>query len=371
MGQLPATHLGQLPSTHPGQSSTTHPGQSSTTQISQLPLHQFDHLLPSHINQIQPRDSTHDVSNKNGELTNKILTELHKLRLDMNQQQSTPEHKNINDLYQLNNLELQLQKLMQSNLVNDKQNQIQLFRLIKIFQELKNDLLLKTAKGSQNVETDQIKHKLYQLDSQLKNMAKMCLHAPNIMGYVSDGHHQIGLIDRQGQIDYITQSLGSRKPHYIALRNSQTPKQPMVLPAVMEYINQPQHKDHLLIGQVTDSSQKLTIGLIMKNQNQQYLLLISPIPKLKDIPIFAMTSTHKEIQNGQQQACPPIQPGQKCLPGLKPSLYQGDRNWIQTHTENKLTPEPTMQTDTRTQQVADSFDPQLLSSAQFDYLDAV
>ena len=329
-------------------------------------------------------------NNQNSTLTNKILNELKQIRNEMkktNNPKTSHQSNNklLHELPKINNLELQLQKLMQSDIITDKNNQIQLFQLIKIFQQLKNNILFNSTQETGDHTYDLLKGRLSQLESQFQNMAKACLHAPNILGYMSDGQQHIGLIDKKGQIDYINQSARNIKPHYIALRNSQTPKQPMTLPAVVDYISQPQNKDHKLVGQVTDSSQHLSIGLIMENQNKQYLLLISPIPKLLNIPVMAITLSQKkngaiqQSQQAQQQAQqaqqaqqqPPITstqqscPSQKCLPGLQPSVYQADANWIpQNLNQNRQNKE-------KIQILADSFDPQILTDPQFNYLDSL
>ena len=331
---------------------------SRGTSIHPLSTSQYQELSQNYINNMQ--------------LTNKILEEIKQIKNEMKKNDIQPQKKiqespSSKQLLKINYLELELQKLMQSDIISDKNNQIQLFQLVKNFQQLKNDLLLNITQESGNQTYNLLKGRLNQLESQFQNMAKACLHAPNILGYVTNGKQHIGLIDKKGQIDYIQKSDKNQRPQYIALRNSKTPKQPMTLPSVIDYINQPQNKNHKLIGQLTDSSQQLSIGLIMEKQNQQYLLLISPIPKLSNIPVMAITFSHKmvtETQPTQRQQDCPSQSKQKCLPGLQSSVYQGDSNWLpsndhlnqQQREKNKL--------------IADSFDQQLFNDPQFDYLDS-
>jgi hypothetical protein len=321
----------------------------------------------------------------------KILDELRQLRKELhkNQQQKQPigefdrqqQDNQMKKLSQLNNIEMQLQRLMHSNIISDKKNQLQLFQLIKTFQQLKNDISLKLSgqisqtNNGNNCET--IKPRLNMLDMQLKNAEKMCLHAPNIFGYVSDGQNRVGLIDKSGYIDYINNFKQQQKPYYIALRNTRNRVPPMMLPAVVEYINRPEQKNHELIGQVVDSTQKLSVGLIMKNVEKQYLILIQPVPKLPEVPVLAVTLTHEQKStttgnrssmpeqrssqcdyksstlapgqkclNGLQSSMPEqrspqcdyksstLAPGQKCLNGLQSSVYQGNIEWTQTNSSN-------------------------------------
>jgi hypothetical protein len=149
-----------------------------------------------------------------------ILGELKKLRNEVRQVQNPRQAELKKEFTELNAIESQLQKLMRSDVMSDKTNQIQLFQLIKTFQHLKNNLLF----GNQQINPQlnqqinpqlnqqinpqlnqqinpQLNQRLSTLDAQLKNMEKMCLHAPNVLGYVSDGHDRVGIIDRNGQID--------------------------------------------------------------------------------------------------------------------------------------------------------------------------
>src|SRR5581483_1309715 len=202
--------------------------------------------------------------------------------------------------------------------------------------------------------TQIIKNRLNNLDMQLKNVEKMCLHSPNILGYISDGQNRVGLIDKQGHIDYINNFNRHQKPYYIALRNVRQGLSSMMLPSVVEYINQLQHKNHELIGQIVDPTQTLSIGLIMRNFGQQYLILINPVPKLIDIPVLAMTlSSSPRITTMKQELFPATQKlsaltqdsGTKdskityqCPTGSLLSLYRGNKDWTETENQSSRAP---------------------------------
>ncbi len=296
----------------------------------------------------------------NSNLKNKLLA-----------QKKIDSDKKMEKLQKLNNIESQLQKLMQSNMISDKKNQLQLFQLVKLFQDIKNDILLKLSESdSLNTigdDSEIIKNRLTMLDKKLKNMEKMCLHAPNVSGYVSDGNNRVGLIDQIGQIDYIGKYEQPLNPYYISFKNGQNKVPQMMLPTAVEYINQPENKDHELIGQVVDSTQKLSMGLIMKNNNKQYLILIHPVPKLSDIPIMAITASRQQqlsqlssqqpnhlskvinqksnsgqtanlnqTTNLNRKANPNEKPNQqKCLTGMQSSVYQGSMDWTQINSKNE------------------------------------
>lgn len=292
-------------------------------------------------------DGEQNMSSLNQPNQTELLRELKMLREELKRKQTIiaddsivesqsskqKREQKIKEVMQLNTLESELQKLVQSDIVTDKTNQIQLFQLIQNFQKIKNNLLMQANQSPVFKMEARIKNQIDLLESQLKNLAKVCLHAPNILGYVSDGNSQVGLIDKNGQIDYIKQNQNHPgKPMYITLRNSPICRRPPTLPTVVDYLNQPPQKNHQLVGQVVDSSEQLSLGLIMKNQDKHYLVLISPVPKLSDIPILAIkkgskndTQTHKNTSTDKKQSC---KEGQKCLPGLQPEIYEAGSDWM-------------------------------------------
>ena len=85
--------------------------------------------------------------------------------------------------------------------------------------------------------------------------------------------HQIGLIDLNGQIDFTP---GLNQMHLALNQTQTTPK--MTLPQAVDQINLPKNESHELIGQVLDPTQQQAVGLIMKQGNRQYIILLYPVP---------------------------------------------------------------------------------------------
>lgn len=306
-----------------------------------------------------------------------ILNELKALRKDIanndkkDNYKQTPIDTKQYQLSQITNIEWQLQKLLQSNIISDKTNQLQLLQLLKNFQNVKNNILINNTEWGKYKNYDQLMNKLSNIDMKLKNMTKTCLHAPNVRGFVSDGVNQVGIIDHTGDIDYIPECNHKvqNQPYYIALRNSQR-QQDASLPHVIDNINRNPNKNQQLIGQITDSTQQLCIGVIVKKGEQQYLISVNPVPKLMAVPILAISypkKSKKFIPNNQTNNMNNQTNNQTnntnnqtnnmnnqmintCPQNSQKTIFQGDIDWSQPNSIAQI-------------------NPQILNGSQFDFLD--
>ncbi len=308
------------------------------------------------------------------QINQQILKELQAMRQDMTQMRNQPQ---INQTQRIQSISSELDKLMGSDLMSNRGQQLSLLELAKAFQKCKSEM------GSNPSQPRQLTQQMGHLDSQFRNLKKMCLHAPNVMGYMSHQGQDQGLIGPGGEMSYLKgcHPQKNSSPFQIALRKSQTGSNLLTLPALTQLLKKPEYQNHQIIGQISDSSQRLTQGLIFRNgdNNREYLSLISPVPKLSQLPVLGIVlgsrtqmqkPTHAmqpmqqrstEISPFQSGSFPPLPSSLVCRQGLSAVLNQGDQNWIDV---NVNVSRPSGQTSQNNTQQSSSNAQQSSSNAQ-------
>jgi len=192
-------------------------------------------------------------------------------------------------------IERELRKLVDTDIVLNRAIQIKFFELNNAFRMIKS-------------ENSQLKKKIAHLKKSFTQLKKICLHSPVIKGYVSDGNKCIGIIDVNGRIDYIGDDmLTNNSKKYVAMRK-QYKYTGNIDTTDIDKLSR--IKDVKKLGRLIDLENDKTIGIFVSDvDGSHYMFSIKPTTLThfeKDLPILAetapVTNTQKSIQSENEMA---------------------------------------------------------------------